>query len=197
MKNKKIAKNSEPSRNVRRTKMALKNKLIELMKTKSIMRISVKEICDAADVGRSTFYAHYENQYNLLEEIMQETMSVFEEGLGMNQPLRKESSREIAQKIDRILEFIANNKNIIQIGLSENSDLLIQTKFINRLNSYLKKSKMLNSDSLVNEKISECYSVFFVHGVVALMQHWLENDMNLPAPEIKKIILSFNRELMQ
>jgi hypothetical protein len=115
----------------------------------------------------------------------------------MNQPLRKESNRELAQKIDGILEFIANNRKIIQVGLSENSDLIIQTKFINRLKNYLKKSKMLHTDSLVGEKVSECYSVFYVHGVVALIHHWLETDMKLPASEIKKIILSFNRELMQ
>ena len=51
----KLKGNPENSRNVRRTKLALRNSLIELMKNKSILRISVKEICDTADVGRSTF----------------------------------------------------------------------------------------------------------------------------------------------
>ena len=42
--------------------------LIALLEKKDFEYISVKEICEAADVNRSTFYLHYENTRDLLEE---------------------------------------------------------------------------------------------------------------------------------
>ncbi|MFC9998001.1 TetR/AcrR family transcriptional regulator [Nocardia sp. NPDC127526] len=53
-------------RRVRRTRMALHIALIELMKERSYARITVQDIIDRADVGRSTFYAHYRDKDDLL-----------------------------------------------------------------------------------------------------------------------------------
>ncbi|WP_067549449.1 TetR/AcrR family transcriptional regulator [Nocardia crassostreae] len=46
--------------------MALHVALIELMKERSYTRITVQDIIDRADVGRSTFYAHYRDKDDLL-----------------------------------------------------------------------------------------------------------------------------------
>ena len=59
-------------RRVRMTKMLLKNALIDIMKTKSIHLVSIKEICEAADVNRSTFYRHYNTQYDLYDDIIED-----------------------------------------------------------------------------------------------------------------------------
>ena len=42
--------------------------LITLLEKKEFSYITVKEICDAAGVSRSTFYLHYENTADLLHE---------------------------------------------------------------------------------------------------------------------------------
>src|SRR5699024_5578943 len=41
------------------TRKVLKESLIELLKNKPIATISVKALCEKADINRSTFYAHY------------------------------------------------------------------------------------------------------------------------------------------
>ena len=50
---------------VRLTKRLLQDSLIELMKTKTIYKISIKEICELAEVNRSTFYKQrsYQNYF--------------------------------------------------------------------------------------------------------------------------------------
>ncbi|MTE11795.1 TetR/AcrR family transcriptional regulator [Nocardia aurantiaca] len=53
-------------RRVRRTRTALHRALIELMQEQSYARITVQDIIDRADVGRSTFYAHYRDKDDLL-----------------------------------------------------------------------------------------------------------------------------------
>ena len=46
-------------RRVKYTKMVLRNALIKLLETKPISRITIKEICEEADINRTTYYAHY------------------------------------------------------------------------------------------------------------------------------------------
>lgn len=53
-------------RRVRRTREALHRALIELMMERDYRRISVQDILNRADVGRSTFYAHYRDKDDLL-----------------------------------------------------------------------------------------------------------------------------------
>ena len=184
----------EESRNSRRTKKALQDSLIELMKTKSILRISVKEICEAADVGRSTFYAHYESQYDLLKQIEIECISVFEETLAMNQPLQKYNDKQLVKIFENMLQFVADNSNSLKILLSENGEVSFQRKFIHRLINYFKLAKKHYSDNF-DEKTSECYSVFFINGAVALIQHWLKNNMHISVNNFAKMFVSLTREM--
>lgn len=51
------------------TKKILNDSLLELMQTKPISKITIKEICDLSDMSRSTFYLHYQGQSALLEDI--------------------------------------------------------------------------------------------------------------------------------
>ena len=56
-------------RSVRRTKRLLKASLIDLLQTKGITKISVSELAQAADINRGTFYLHYRDIYDLLDEL--------------------------------------------------------------------------------------------------------------------------------
>ncbi|CAM5211770.1 hypothetical protein UACE39S_03309 [Ureibacillus acetophenoni] len=73
------------------TKRILATSLKELMKTKSLEKISIRELTDNADVNRQTFYYHFEDIYDLLkwtfqQEALQllaahESVNVWQEGL--------------------------------------------------------------------------------------------------------------------
>lgn len=54
------------SRRVKLTKRILKDSLLELLQEKNIRHITVTELCQKADVNRSTFYAYYESPYDLM-----------------------------------------------------------------------------------------------------------------------------------
>jgi AcrR family transcriptional regulator len=59
-----MAKNSI-DRRVARTRQMLQHALMSLMMKKDYEAITIAEICDAANVGRSTFYAHYTSKEDL------------------------------------------------------------------------------------------------------------------------------------
>ena len=53
-----------------KTKNVLYNSLIELMKEKEFEEIKVSDICTKALINRSTFYAHYQDKYELLQDFL-------------------------------------------------------------------------------------------------------------------------------
>jgi AcrR family transcriptional regulator len=54
---------------IRLSKKMLKDSLIRLLKEKDIQKITVHEICNGAQINRTTFYKYYGSQYALLDDI--------------------------------------------------------------------------------------------------------------------------------
>ncbi|WP_051023211.1 TetR/AcrR family transcriptional regulator [Nocardia pneumoniae] len=78
-------------RRVRRTRNLLHRALIELMLERGYDRITVRDILDRADVGRSTFYAHYRDKDDLLlrssTDYLRAAMAAAETDTGADEPL--------------------------------------------------------------------------------------------------------------
>ena len=58
----------ETDRRVRRTRAQLRRALTELLEEKDIRSVTVRELTERADVNRGTFYAHYSDIYDLVEQ---------------------------------------------------------------------------------------------------------------------------------
>ena len=52
-----------------KTRRAIQAAFLRLMKEKGFAAVTVKDIIRDAEINRSTFYAHYEDKYDLLESI--------------------------------------------------------------------------------------------------------------------------------
>lgn len=59
---------TSPDRRVRRTRAALRDALLDLMAERGYDAVTVQDIIDRADVGRSTFYNHYTDKDALLRD---------------------------------------------------------------------------------------------------------------------------------
>ena len=58
----------EPDRRVLKTRTALRDAMLDLMALRGWDEMTIQEICDRANVGRSTFYVHYQSKDDLLSE---------------------------------------------------------------------------------------------------------------------------------
>jgi AcrR family transcriptional regulator len=58
----------EPDRRVLKTKTALRDAMLALMVHKGWDEITIQAICEQANVGRSTFYIHYQSKEELLAQ---------------------------------------------------------------------------------------------------------------------------------
>lgn len=66
---------------VRYTRRVLKETFLSLLREKPVNKITVKEVCEIAELNRATFYAHYSDCFALMESIEQELIDAFENTL--------------------------------------------------------------------------------------------------------------------
>lgn len=59
-------------RRIRKTQKAIINATVELLNSVPINKLSIKEICSLADVSRSTFYLHYYDASDVIEQVHNE-----------------------------------------------------------------------------------------------------------------------------
>jgi AcrR family transcriptional regulator len=167
------------------------------MKEKSILEISIRDICELAGLSRSTFYNYCKDQYDLLRKIEDQTF--IESDKMIQQYIRaakKSGSRETAGIFKDMLQFIANNSNSIQVLLSENGDSAFQRKFfrdgIERIRQFAEAVGSKPQDREVS-----MYGFFFVAGgALTAVQEWLKNGMNTPVPEMAKMLSRLTREVL-
>lgn len=61
---------------IKKTKKILKQTLIDLLENKTFDQITVKELCDKSETSRITFYTHYSDKYDLVEDISKDMIKV-------------------------------------------------------------------------------------------------------------------------
>ena len=70
---------------VRYTQHALKQALLTLLKEKSVNKITVKEVCELAELNRATFYSHYSDCLALQEAIENALIEAIYDMIGKNE----------------------------------------------------------------------------------------------------------------
>ena len=119
-----MAKELTESRRTRYTRLAMQDALVELLQDQPLGSITVKALCERADVNRSTFYAHYTSIEDLLHDIEDETMAWVTAAL--DQLLAQPDSAGIEHVIERICQYIADNRKHLQVLMSPKADIGFQ-----------------------------------------------------------------------
>lgn len=179
------------------TRKALRDSLVELMKRKSILDISIREICETAGVSRSTFYVYYKDQYDLLgqmeEEILVELDKLIEKFSPTGSML---PAKELLMLIEAVLYYIAGNSNSIQVLLSENGESDFQKKFAKYFAGRMRQFKIIPDGALADTRVSNYRSVFFRDGCIAMLQEWIKSGMDMSIGDMAKLFTKLIRSVL-
>ncbi len=175
-------------RRVRKTRAALKQSLTTLLQEKNVKDISVKELTDLADVNRGTFYLHYNDVFDLLE---QSENDLLEELHKIADSISAETVRSNpALFFEKIYTVCSENASLVRILLGENGDI----RFLNRIRNFLREKCLNDWHSLLHqvdlEKFDAYYS-FLVGGCCSLLQYWFAGDMKQTPKELANITVEF------
>lgn len=164
--------NKPDGRRVRMTKMLLKNALIDIMKNKSIHMISIKEICEEADVNRSTFYRHYDTQYDLYDEIIEDIAS----DIGA---IYKNDYTTV-DFLTKVLEYMESKRETILVILSDNGKVSLGEAFVLFTGRFIDHN---NTSELVTYVLE-----FIAAGLTSIIWSWLNKENRRPASDVARML---------
>ena len=165
-------------RRVKMTKKILKEALVELMKEKPVYAISVKKICENADVNRSTYYHHYQSAQELYDDIIND----IKQDLNViiyNCRAKKLSKSEI---ICELLSYIEANRELVLVVLGDNGNIGMGQKLSEIVEQFV------NTDN--NSELSVYCAQFISAGVAHILWMWLNRKDRLPPEVVANLIVN-------
>jgi len=109
---------------VRYTQRVLKESFLFLLQKKPVNKITVKEVCELAELNRATFYAHYSDCFALMAEIEQELLDAFE------QSLRLIEGFDVSMLISAIYTMIEQNEDACRVLIFNGASPSILSRMI-------------------------------------------------------------------
>ncbi|MBE5975422.1 TetR/AcrR family transcriptional regulator [Lacrimispora xylanisolvens] len=181
--------NDQDDRRVRKTKRALRDGLAELMVTKDIRNITVRELTDKVDIHRATFYAHYKDIYDLYEQMENAVAAELNDLIIQNY----EQPATYFYKV--IFEYILENKQLCRMLFSTNGE----GSFVVRLND-LFEEKCIETwckdweHSKIGEELT--YHVrYHVQGCLAIISKWVYSGFAYPTEKLVEIISDIDKNM--
>jgi len=176
--------------------------LILLLAKKDFEFITVKEICDKAGVNRSTFYLHYENMTDLLEETSQYVLKNFylqmqasddfnmaDGEYGIEKHIRESQTEDLYLVTPKYLEpyllFIKNNKRLFQTTLQYYKLFKFDDAY-NYLYTHI-FSPILDRFGQP-ENVKSYLISFYINGLMAIINRWIMTDCTESIQELIDII---------
>lgn len=165
-----------------RTKLYLRNALIQLMQMKAINDISVKDLIEQAQITRSTFYLHYLDKTDFIEKTIENVLAEYEAQVQSFDQLPYRDS--ILQRSKVFFEYIAENADFYRVFLGSNGVPAFRAKMqqIGLNYFYLRYLPAAMADANYPKDTHLDFSVlanYIVSAKIGVVDYWLNSGMKL------------------
>ena len=173
-------------RRQRKTREAIFNAFIKLMEKKDFQNITVSEIIDCADVGRATFYSHFETKDFLLKEMCEELFCHIFDSVNSG----KNNHRHIFDcdapnsVFLHLFQHLQNNdNNVLKLLSCDNNELFLRY-FKDNLVQLIKNQAYL----FTNKKAEELPEALYINHIATVfietLKWWFNNGKKESAETI-------------
>ena len=158
-----------------KTQERLQNGLLELLKTKELKAITVKEICDQAGISRNAFYQHYGYKEDLYDQMVAKATERIRNALVPIVPDASQIQQDtVGQYARRIVEGIAEVRELIGVMLKGDDGV-----FLRQLTDLIFGQNLTNAIPFFNLKDTNelrLYYEFISAGMAAFIIRWIIED---------------------
>jgi len=173
---------------VQRTHQLLEAALLSLIKEKEFHAISVQEIIDRANVGRATFYAHYDNKEDLLESGFDGLLEMLREHQRAARIAGVDGAERFFAFSRHLLEHAYAHRQIFPAMISKRGGAFIQHLLRRLLLKVVREDvREMASQRNVGAPPAEATVQFIAGGLFGLMMWWMGNRMRLSVDEVDTI----------
>ena len=180
-------KNMQETRRVRMTKRLMKDALLELLGRKNLASISVKELCETADVHRTTFYLHYTDPSDLLREIEQDFLDQIPTP---PEVIDEPGQEQLLEATTAFFDYIRQSGNTIRVLFSESAE----SSFSPRLVEYLCSGFVPVSEE-IDELSGHFIRLYIANGTVGMLREWISKDCPVSSRKIAEMMFYYSKRV--
>lgn len=158
-----------------KTLHAIETSFLNLLENKKFKNITINDISENAIINRSTFYLHYTDKYQLLDQLVDRQITAVLTTISPRPHIKNNGKLDynlFSSDLEKSLEVIATQHILYQFMLNDSESLGLRKKIEKALAKTLSQSfppeTMIARDLLV-EIISSIY--------ISVISWWLNNDM--------------------
>lgn len=180
------------NRRVKMTKALLNESFLKFLEEKPISRITVKEICEDADVNRSTYYVYYSDPYDQLHKI--EDALIREQAVYIDAILKngEQDDCSFTNVINNLLNYYQERKHMLQVLLGKHGDIHLEYDilafFAERVLSFGSNRRKLPQEQLQDY-------TYAASGCFGLIIYWIMTDCKEEPEQLAMRITELTRDV--
>lgn len=176
-------------RRIRKTQAAITAATVELLSNTPINKLSIKEICNRADISRSTFYLHFYDASDVIEQLYNDI------SVNVSKMLDRFDFTSLLNNprpfLEEIVDFIKQNINLYQQLL--NNDY--HSDFRRRLKTMLQKKVLEENYYRFRNRLAFEYSVCYT--MAGLVETICENMSDLTTDRCGQMLETLTLQITQ
>ena len=162
---------------------------LELLKEKPVAKITVKEICEHAEINRSTFYKHYRDVYDLMEKLENEAVEAFEKLLDSY------VQNETVPALVTLLTSLRENRELLLPLLANSSNDDFMKRLTDACSGYaLSHPHRRRTIRVIQNRRPSMLILQEEHR--GIISNWLETGTQEPPQQVAELIQSLNETVL-
>lgn len=178
---------------VRRTKRAFENSLTELAKQYPFNKITVKMLCDNAELSRNAFYFHYKDINELLSSIEDDIVS---EVIALLEKIEKIGFPDnVFSSVELLINLFDERRNTVLMLFDKSYSVSFTVK-ISKAYSDFNYRYFRNYHSETKKVKYDFFYMFLSSGFYGIIRHWLENPGLMTKQELVELTYILIKRLL-
>jgi AcrR family transcriptional regulator len=185
-------------RRVQRTRQLLRDALLQLILEKGYAAITVQDILDRANLGRSTFYVHYRDKDDLLISTFERLKEMFEEFDEQVEADQRGPKPHAVTPTLALFQHAGENRGLYKALAGKRGGEVVQKYLYQFLADLMKehlKRRLPNDKKLPAPR--EIVVHHFISSYLALLTWWLDHDMPYTAEQMDGMFRQLNQSTFQ
>lgn len=175
------------------TKRLLKDTFIDLiLENHDVQTITISNITDRADFNRGTFYIHYQDKIDLIEELYQDAIDVIHESI--KKPYKDMSKVKFTNEIPSIrllFEHIEKHKKLFKCLHVLEGDPDLYKRLTQFLWNLFSKEIQIERETDALETEYEIFLSFQISATVGVLKYWIDKDFIYSTKFMSEQLTSF------
>ncbi|MFB7160337.1 TetR/AcrR family transcriptional regulator C-terminal domain-containing protein [Lysinibacillus sp. NPDC056232] len=173
------------------TKRAIKNALLIQIEEEGFERVTVKNLAITANINRGTFYLHYKDKYEVMEDLQQELLNELESYVRNVQPLdafHTIKTGQLYQPFIEVFKCIKKHAAAFRVILGEQGSPAFSKRMKKVFSNHiLDRISVIQGEGL-DAEFQQYFEAFLTSAILGVIQEWLDSgDEDLNVEELAMI----------